>query len=208
MDDRDLVVVIAESNRVGMESPLGYVRERMEEGMEGWPWSHKWVLEPSGQRLGGSVILDERFGVDVTEEGSNRGPLSFGEHGDLPLSDLFDPLGRLKKCTWPWNDEGWVIPIVFNVSFWGYIEGLLIVFDLVFQPKDAAVEAVLLNLMLLGVLVDSGCQPLGNVGGECVIGMFDEVEGGKGGMRRERTWDPLGVVEHIHHSRQFRDGEW
>ena len=105
VDDGNLVMVVMESDRVGMESPLGDIREGAEEGMEGWSRAYEEIAEPSRQRLSGSVVLDEGLGVNVAEKGADRGSFSISEHGNLPLPNLLDPLGGLKKSSWPRNDE-------------------------------------------------------------------------------------------------------
>jgi len=208
MDDHDLVVVVAESDHISVESPLWDVREESEEGVEYGSRADQEVAEPSGQRLGGSVILDEGLGIYIGDEGGDGGSLGFSQHGDLSLSNFLDPLGGLKETSRCWDDKGWIVSIILHVPLrWG-VKGFLVVINLVLQPEDAAVEAIFFKLVLFFVLLDGGCQAPSNIGGERVVRVLNEVKSGKCSAGRERAQDPVGVVEHIHHSRWFRDGEW
>jgi len=141
MDDSDLVIIVLEADSISVEPPLGHVRVALEESVEGGSQANQEVVEPSRQRLGGSVVLDEGFGVDIGDEGSGRGPLVVSEHGNLSLSDPFDPLGGPKGTVGCWDDQGWVVPVVLNVSFGGCVERLLVMFHPVLQPKDPTVKA-------------------------------------------------------------------
>jgi len=207
VDDRDLVIVVPEADSVGMESPLGNIGIALEEGMECRPWANQEIVEPSRQRLSGSVILDEGLCVNVGDEGSGGGPIIVGQHGNLSLSDLFDPLGRSKGTVGCWDDQGWVVPVILKIPLGGRIEHLFIVLHPVFQSKDATVETVFLELIFFLVLLHRGGQPFGNVSSEHIVGMLDEVEGCEGSVWGQGAWNLVRVMEHVRHGGRFGNRE-
>jgi len=187
------VTLLGHNNHTHSMHPLTsnkHINDRAKEGMEGRPRTNQEVAEPSGQRLGGSVILEEGLRVYVSNEGGDRRPLSFTQHGDLSWSNLLDPLGRSKESARHWNDKGWKVPIVFDVSLWWHVEGFLVVFDLVLQTEDVAVKPVFFELLLLGALLDGGCQPSGDVGGEGVVWMLNIAPGLQGWCEEREGMGP------------------
>lgn len=146
--------------------------------------------------------------MDVTNEGSGRGSLFASQHGHLSLSNLLDPFGRPKESIRCWDDKGGVIPVILNILFRQHVEDAFVVINSILESKDAAIEAILLGLLLFLSLLDGSSQPPSDVCGKNVVQMLNKPESCKGGARREGTRDPVGIAKHICHNRWFRDREW
>ena len=197
----------AESVQIGGQSPVvEFGGGILNEGVSGGIGGEK-IDEPVRKGLHGSVGM-VGGGIDVKDGGSAGSDVPITEGGHTIVVELFDPFGRASLTMRQSYFEGWIVPVVFNVSVGRGGEGFFVLEDLRLEGVQGIVECFNRRDMFFFSLFDRGDERTDNIDEEDGVVVVEvPFHDGSGGPRGEWRRLIVGVIEHASRA-DGRIGSW
>ena len=197
----------AESVQIGGQSPVvelggGVLNEGVGRGIGG-----EKIDKPVRKGLYGSVGM-VWGGIDVEDRGGARPDVSVTEGGHAIVVELLDPFGGASLAMREADLQGWIVPIVLDVSVWRGGEGFFVLEDLRLEGVQGVVERFDRRDVLFFPLFDCGNERTDDIDEEDgVIVVEVPFHDRGGGPRGEWRRLIVGVVEHTSGA-DGRVGRW